>query len=775
MKVWILTVALPLLVFAQRQSGELRLQVVDPSGNPAAASGRLAGQSAGTERSFSTGEDGAVTLQVVPFGRYVLEVARPGFTPWRELVEIRSEAPRELRVTLSVAQIETVMRIVDASTLLDGERTAGESRVSAEQLRFRRSSSPARGVIEMVNTQPGWLLEANGVLHPRGSEYDVQYVIDGTPLFDNRSPSYAQSLGIEEFSSMRVLTGGYPAEYGRKLGGVIEVATERDTRKGFHGRIISQAGSFEQASGYVSGQYIEGKSTVGVSTEALTTERYLDSPVEENFSNHGSSAGFSARFEHDWNQNARTRFYGWRKRTGFLVPNELVQEAAGQRQDRTAEESLGQVSHQQIFSANTIAQLRFMGRDTAASLWSNANSIPIAPEQERGFREFYSAASLVHTAGRHEIKTGLEAIWGRVRERTGYRITAYEIGGVEVIDDDLPDRFSFSARRNSNEQSAFLQDRIRFGRLTVNAGLRWDRYSFVVNENVWSPRLAAAYHIPTWGLMLRGAYDRVFQTPAVENILLSSLNPLRDLGGEGAFLTLRPSRGNFYEGGFSKSMGGKFRLDATAYRRRITNFADDAVLFNTGVSFPIAFTDAIIKGYEAKLEMPRWGRFSGFASWANMHGVGHLPVTGGLFLGDEAEEALEGAGSFAITQDQRNTARAWLRAELNSRLWLAAGGRYNSGLPVELEGAVDEELLEQQYGEAILSRVNSARGRVRPSSAIDLSFGALLWKREKSTGRLQADVLNLTDRLNVINFSGLFSGTAIEPRRNFAVRFQMEF
>jgi hypothetical protein len=40
---------------------------------------------------------------------------------------------------------------------------------------------------------------------------------------------------------------------------------------------------------------------------------------------------------------------------------------------------------------------------------------------------------------------------------------------------------------------------------------------------------------------------------------------------------------------------------------------------------------------------------------------------------------------------------------------------------------------------------------------------------------VQADVLNLADRLNVINFAGLFSGTAIAPPRSFGVRLRTEF
>ena len=74
-------------------------------------------------------------------------------------------------------------------------------------------------------------------------------------------------------------------------------------------------------------------------------------------------------------------------------------------------------------------------------------------------------------------------------------------------------------------------------------------------------------------------------------------------------MPLHPSRGHFFEAGFSKSVGGRFRVDGVAFRRAITKFADDSVLFNTGVSFPITFANAHIYGYEAKLDMPRWGIF----------------------------------------------------------------------------------------------------------------------------------------------------------------------
>jgi len=263
--------------------------------------------------------------------------------------------------------------------------------------------------------------------------------------------------------------------------------------------------------------------------------------------------------------------------------------------------------------------------------------------------------------------------------------------------------------------------------------------------------------------------------PSLENVLLASTDLVERLGGEGAFLPLRSARGNYFEAGFTKGFFGKLRLDGTWYRRKIENFADDNLLLNTGVSFPIAFREVEVHGYEAKVEVPRWGRFSGYVSYSNLFGFGRLPVAGGLFLGDDASELLTGTEGFAITQDQRNSIRARIRVEAHRRLWFALSGAYNSGLPFEVEGPQDQSLIASQYGARILSKVNYDRGRVRPSASINASVGADVLKRDKVTVRFQADAFNLGDRLNLINFSGVLSGTAVEAGRNFAARMTLSF
>jgi hypothetical protein len=760
------------LAFAQRISGELRLQVTDPAGGGVGAAGVIVGEATGVDRTFETDETGRFIVRALPPGRYQLTIRSEGFASKTELIEIESQLPVEHRVPLELVPLSTTIDVKDVDTLLDPIRTGDYLPRSA--LEDRASASPNRAVIDLVNTQPGWLLEANGTLHPRGSEYDVQYVVDGVPLYDNRSPAFAQSVNIEEFQSLNVRTAGYPAEFGLKLGGVIEAASDQDAHPGLHGTASFQGGSFDNRAGFLAIHYARRSTSVSVSGDAMATGRYLDAPVEQNYTNHGSGGGLSSVFDREWSATDHTRVYANRRNTTFMVPNELLQELAGQRQDRSGGETFGQISHSHVFSPHVLAQFRAMARDTNARLWSNNLSTPIQPAQDRGFREGYVAGSISAHYGQHELKAGLEGWFSSVREDLSFHIATYSLGTVGIFDRGIPQDFHFNSQATGRTQSSFVQDAWHIGNFSLNAGLRFDHYALIAREHAWSPRVGAAYDLPHAGLVLRASYDRVFQIPAVENILLASSDLSATLGG-GAFLPMLPSHGNFFETGFSKSVSPRVRIDGNWYRRSFENFADDSVLLNTGVSFPITFSRATVRGFESKIEIRSLGPFSGHVSYSNMIGIGWLPVAGGLFLGDDARGLLEGRGSFPISQDQRNTFRSQLRFQPRPRVWAAFAGSYNSGLPFEINGPADTDFIAQQYGAEILDRVNFSRGRIRPSSSLDVSGGVELVHSEKMKVRFQADVFNLANRLNVINFSGVFSGTAVDVPRSFTLRMRSEF
>ena len=756
-------------VLAQSNSGELRLKVTDPAGLGVKSAVQLVSEVNQVRKTLATDEAGNLVAKLLPFGVYRLEVQHEGFAPFSASIEIRSAIPAEYHVTLRIAPMSTSVTVNDADTLIDPHRSGTINRIGKDTIADRVTSLPGRSLQDLVNSQPGWLYEGNAVLHPRGSEYQTQLVVDGIPLTDNRSPSFGPEIEADDVQSMSIYTAGIPAEYGRKMGGVVEMVTTKDSGPGLHGEAVLAGGSFATADGYLLTQYGWGKNTLGVSAQGAMTDRYSNPPVLQNYTNTGTTGDFGVRYERDFTNHDHLSFSVRHELSRFLVPNEQVQQAADQRQDRNNFETMGIASYQHLFSPNVVGDFHGMVRDDSESLSSNPFSTPIIAFQENGFREGYFKATISIHHANQEWKAGIESDSTFLHERFSDVITNFT-----QFDPGTPPNFSFAGNRPSLEQSAFVQDLIRLGNWTVSAGLRWDHYQLLLNQNAVSPRLGVSRYFQSADLVLHASYDRVFQTPDFENILLSSSPEVVSLNPEVLRLPVQPSHGNYYEVGLTKGFFQRLRLDINGFDRSVNNYADDDQLLDTAVSFPIAFRKANIYGAEGKLDIPHWGRLSGFVSYSYMVGAAYLPVTGGLFLGEAASNALtQTQGRLWVTQDQRNTVRTRFRYQLVERVWVALGGEYGSGLPVEFDGTEPQAVT--QYGQAIVNRVNFDLGRVKPSLSIGASAGADLWKKDKRSMRLQADVQNLNNRLNVIDFAGLFSGNAIAPPRSYSLRLTTNF
>jgi TonB dependent receptor/TonB-dependent Receptor Plug Domain len=755
---------------AQRVRGEVRIEVHDSAGATIAADAELLSETNQLHRTFKIAQDGRYTAQDLPFGLYRLNINAEGFAPWTKLVDVRSEVPLRIPVTLGVAPVATQVQVTDSATLVDPSRTGTIYSVGRQTIDQQMAAQPGRNLSDLVNQQPGWLYEANGVLHPRGSEYDVQYVFDGLPLTQNRSPAFAPEFDADDVESMRVLTATFPAEYGRKLGGVVEVTTVKDVPDGLHGQLDINGGSFSSISSSAALSYAFGQNRFSLSGNGFHTGRYLDPPVLENFTNRGNAGGFSTSYERDFSGSDRLRFTIIHNDVRFQVPNELVQQQAGQRQDITDQETSGQVFFQHTISPNLFLSLSGSVRDASAELTSNLLSTPVIISQSRGYREGYARADLSGYKVHHNWKTGVDSFFTPVHEALAYTIT-----DPSQFDPGTQQQFQFADHQWDIEPSAYVQDEMHFGNWNISAGLRFDHYAFVVHESAWSPRVGVSRYVPSLILLLHASYDRVFQTPAMENLLLASSAQLNSVDPVVLRLPIRPARANYYEVGATKSVSGKLRIEANIFRRDFSNYADDDTLLDTGVSFPIAFSHARIFGEELRLEVPEWWRFSGYLSYSNQSGIGNGPITGGLFLGSDAAGVLTNTSPFAVSQDQRNTARARIRFQADKRVWVAASAQYGSGLPANLSSTETQSFLLAQYGSSILDRVNFDLERTRPTFSLDIAAGAQLYRKELRSVTLQIQLSNVTDRVNVINFASLFSGTAVAVPRSVSAGLKLAF
>ncbi|MGH9742103.1 MAG: TonB-dependent receptor domain-containing protein, partial [Candidatus Acidiferrum sp.] len=92
-----------------------------------------------------------------------------------------------------------------------------------------------------------------------------------------------------------------------------------------------------------------------------------------------------------------------------------------------------------------------------------------------------------------------------------------------------------------------MQDQWHRGNWNISAGLRFDHYGFVVNESAWSPRVGVGRYVSSLNLLIHASYDRVFQTPAMENLLLASSPQLNSIDPVVLRLPVEPARANYYE------------------------------------------------------------------------------------------------------------------------------------------------------------------------------------------------------------------------------------
>jgi TonB-dependent Receptor Plug Domain len=797
--------ALPLL--GQSNTGELRLRVTDPAGLAVKTTVQITCEANQYRNTLTTNDQGRLDVQRLPYGIYQLEISQPGFAEISESVNIHSAFPIEYTIRLLLSTVKESVNVSAANTLIDPDQPGAVNHIGSEDIQTRLSSIPGRSLQDLVNSQPGWLYEGNAVLHPRGSEYQTQFVVDGIPLTDNRSPSFGPAMDADDIQSLSIYTGGIPAEYGRKMGGVVEVNTLQDSQPGFHGEVVLSGGSFDSAAAAAQGQYAWGKNTLGASASGSMTDHYLNPVVPENFTNVGTLGDFSVNYEHNLTPKDRMRFIVSHELARYEIPNELVQEdpqllpkicppgsppgtcepappAGTPSQLQTADnfETMGNASYQHIFSPNVLIDVRGMGRDNSNDFYSNPYSWPIIVFQHNDFKEAYFSSSISIHHGHHEWKAGVESDNIFLHENYSDIITANpNYSSSYPFDPGTVTAFAFAGNRPDLEQAAYVQDLIHFGNWTVSAGLRWDHYQLLLNQNAVSPRLAVAHYFPKANLTVHFSYDRIFQTPSFENILLSSSPEVQSFEPNVLRLPVQPSHGNYFEWGASKGFFGQFRVDANVFRRAVNNYADDDQILNTSISFPIAFYKAILYGAEGKIELPHWKGFSGFISESYIVGNAWYPVTGGLFIGvsDTCVSQPNGvtcpplSGHFPDSQDQRHSVRGRLRYQVLPRFWIAGGIQYDTGLPFQIDTSEQAALAE--YGQQVIDRINFARGRILPAFQVNASAGADVYKSDRMITRFQIDGQNLNNVLNVIDFGGLFSGNAIGPSRSVSMRLTTNF
>lgn len=765
---------------AQIQIGTVRVTVTDPSEDVVVgAVVTLSNKITGYKQAATTDERGVAEFNNVPFDDYDVVIEASRFQQAARKIAVRSNIPIEIDVKLAVPGSQETVTVEAESGLI--ERDSFSSEQDLNETSIRRSPGTLRSVQQIVSTLPGWTSENNGLLHIRGVDDGILFVVDGVPVADRLDSTMASGLDMEMIGSMNVLTGNLPAEFGGKSGAVVTIQPISGIGKPLAGSLEFSGGSFSARE--VSASVGGGGKSAGffVGSSASKSDRYLDPVDPRNFNNRGGAARLNLRT--DWHPTTDDILIFNLSVNGssFRVPNNERQELAGQHQRQELTDNRESVSWQRTFSQSTVGNLAFFHSFREAQLIGSALDTPLFAAQDRSHARLGFLASVTHALGSHSIKTGVEATRITPKEFFTFAITDRAVAEEEGISDaalvfDSLHPFVFRDRKTRGQVSAYAQDTFTpVVSLTVAAGVRYDHSSLLVSEQQFSPRVGAVYFITKTRTAIRASFNRLFMPAQIENLLLSdsdqarALSPFQAATGGGAHV--RPERSSAYETGFAQDVGGWLKLDAVYWWRQFRNYADPNVFFSTTVIFPNSVAKGFARGLDVRLDLPEKRGWSAFASYTNQRILQTGPINGGLFLTEDVIEIGPGT-RFIPDHDERNVAAFELMyRHRKSGVWTALSGRHESGVPLE----IDPDRLEELKSAPGADLVDFQRERVKPWTVLGASAGAELFRKERVALGVQFDVLNLTDRRFAYNFGNPFEGTHFGYPRQFSGRVRVTF
>ena len=600
------------VVTAQGLTGALIGTVKDEQGGVLASAVVRLGSPAliGGVLTLTTNERGQLRFPSLPPGVYELDITMPGFARLHEAdILIGAGATIERTVVLKVAGIAESVVVEGAGSRIEARNPGFGTRFGPDDIKAiptRRAS-----MFDWIRASPGISPTspssgtATTVSAFGSGANENQFLIDGTNFTCPCNGVARAEPGVDFIQEVQVQSTGTSAEFGNVQGAVINVVTRQGGA-----RLLYDAAYYSQTASLTSQPIRRPLGAPGTAQSGYERNRYRDlttnlgGPVVRDrawffvgyqyLRDYDSQPGTDPRLPRTYEQDKVFAKITWQPAPGWRLDHSLHNELWVNPEQPTLARSFaatlrphasvpamtfGHLTHPS--SANTLWDVRVgrfvysreddpsTGDRTTPARLDNGTSI------FSGAPQAFSSLTLIRTSAKATVTRYRAGLWGVDHEwkvgvqfeRGEHRSPSIIPTGVRYVDTNgAPTQAVSSAPSNSGgvslTSSGFISDALTMGgRLTVNAGLRFDQSRAISQDlptvdlegretndnvsglgtlytwNVWSPRIGVTAKLTSDGrTMLRASYGRFSQGVLTGEIGLfhPAVTPITTTGFESA-------------------------------------------------------------------------------------------------------------------------------------------------------------------------------------------------------------------------------------------------
>ena len=490
---------------------------------------------------------------------------------------------------------------------------------------------------------PDVVQDSFGQIHVRADHNDLQYRLNGIILPEGISV-FSQTLSPWLISSLKLITGALPAEYGLRTAGVIDLSTNSGLlQPGGEVSIYGGSHSTYQPSAEYGGS--DGRYTYYITGDYKQDDLGIESPNGSSnpIHDHTTQGHAFGYLEDIIDSSDRLSLIMGLSDDEFEIPNQQgLQPSLGlsvNGQTSYLSDDLSERQHELAEYAILSWQHSEGAMNWQTSLSARYTSLHFAPDwtgdllyngiAQDAFKDDtaigWQTDAAYHVSDAHTVRAGLYYQHDSSRSDTTSQVLPINAAGMQTS--ETPLTVLDNGTQVQQIQSVYIQDEWSvLTPFTVNYGLRYDHYSAYSNGGQLSPRINAVWEFAS-GTTLHGGYSRYFTPPPFELVGSQTFTQFAGTTAvpPGTVTKDTPpiaERANYYDLGVQqKLLGSSLTLGVDSFYEQAQHLIDEGQFGAPIILTPFNYRYGLIGGVEftANYTLSNFAAYFN-SSWQAAHG-----------------------------------------------------------------------------------------------------------------------------------------------------------